>query len=544
MDVTSRHPTTPNAVSRTTDGPGDQPDSILALEKQIEEHEGHKSIIIQLKHTRNSLLNVSTLLPPEILGTIFCWNATPRRAFGGLPKGSYNFLLVCHHWFEVASCTPELWSFWGNTIHDWSHRHHRCKTAPLDLMLEGYADRDLDDQLRNALQDRAARDTIRQVHLRGAKSKLFSSVISSLSVTTKGKETRTISVESFIVRVTGTGVMDVSAFFSQHRLPKLQCLHLSGYKISSWDLLKPQTAVLTTLELADIDLSPIPTPSQSPPILPSNPLLQHLVLSYSLAPVFHDDGPCPQVTLRHLKRLRFDGSFYYALRLLTRLELPDKMDDLSLFLHKCSPHLLQMVGPCFWYRVRCRDWLPAGGLWLSVNHGSRRFIIAAGDPRNGDDPAKADWFAKVTMIMSEELEDGEAEEFGFGLIAHIPWEQVTDLRTSLPILRSEELCVEMCRLAYLRLIGINLSTWFIETDIRGPRTFKDLLPGLDRIEIVEPTLGPSGWSPLTNFLTRRAAVGNQISSLRMSDHPRLTPRVVDSIKRAVGVFECLIQVVD
>ena len=43
-------------------------DSILALDKQIEEHE---RALIQLKRTRNSLLNVSTLLPPEILGKIF-----------------------------------------------------------------------------------------------------------------------------------------------------------------------------------------------------------------------------------------------------------------------------------------------------------------------------------------------------------------------------------------------------------------------------------------------------------------------------------------
>ena len=80
-------------------------DSILALEKEIEEHE---KAIIKLKRTRNSLLNVSTLLPPEILGKIFRWSVVRAGDFDGLPKGSYNFLLVCHHWFEVASRAPEL----------------------------------------------------------------------------------------------------------------------------------------------------------------------------------------------------------------------------------------------------------------------------------------------------------------------------------------------------------------------------------------------------------------------------------------------------
>jgi len=114
-------------------------DSILALEKQIEEQrdEGHEKTIIRLKRTRNSLLNVSTLLPPEILGGIFHYNVVPDRDFGGLPNGSYNFLLVCRHWFEVASRTPGLWSFWGNSIPDWERRHARCGTVPLDLVLEG-----------------------------------------------------------------------------------------------------------------------------------------------------------------------------------------------------------------------------------------------------------------------------------------------------------------------------------------------------------------------------------------------------------------------
>ena len=85
--------------------------SIQVLEKRIEEGTGD---VIQLKRTRNSLLNISTRVPPEILGSIFRWNVLPDGGYpdiGGLRYGSYNFLPVCHHWFEVASQTPELWSF-------------------------------------------------------------------------------------------------------------------------------------------------------------------------------------------------------------------------------------------------------------------------------------------------------------------------------------------------------------------------------------------------------------------------------------------------
>ena len=146
---------------------------IGALEKQIEEGSGD---IIKLKRTRNSVLNISTRVPPEILGYIFAWSLARNAGFDRLRKGSYNFLLVCHHWFEIASRTPELWVFWGNTLGDWKKRYHRSGAAPLDLVLdEDRLDRDewdinviFDGPLQDAVRDHVMQDTIRQVHLRSA----------------------------------------------------------------------------------------------------------------------------------------------------------------------------------------------------------------------------------------------------------------------------------------------------------------------------------------------------------------------------------------
>ena len=55
-------------------GPEINMDSIRDLEEQIE---GDAGDIIQLKRTRNSLFNISTHVPPEILGSVFRWNAIP-----------------------------------------------------------------------------------------------------------------------------------------------------------------------------------------------------------------------------------------------------------------------------------------------------------------------------------------------------------------------------------------------------------------------------------------------------------------------------------
>ena len=75
-------------------GPEINIDSMLAWEKQIEEGIGD---VTRLKRARNSLLNISTRIPPEILGHVFRWNVIPKGEFDGLRAGSYNFLLVCHH---------------------------------------------------------------------------------------------------------------------------------------------------------------------------------------------------------------------------------------------------------------------------------------------------------------------------------------------------------------------------------------------------------------------------------------------------------------
>ena len=107
--------------------------SILDLDKQIM---GQETSIIKPKRTRNSLLNVSRI-PAEILGGIFLWNNVSWGTFGALEKRSHNFLLVCNYWFEVASSTAELWSFWGNNLEDWKKHNLRYPTAPLDLVLDG-----------------------------------------------------------------------------------------------------------------------------------------------------------------------------------------------------------------------------------------------------------------------------------------------------------------------------------------------------------------------------------------------------------------------
>ena len=352
-------------------------DSILTLDAEI----------IRLKRTRNSLLNIARI-PPEILAHIFCFNVDTTDAddpdFPEIPKGSYNFLLVCHHWFQVANLTPGLWDSWGNNLKDWKRWHLRSGTFALDLFLDGwrYNDGVFDQALRDTLRDRAACDVIRKVHLKSDDTRLLTAIISSLIP--GGEDVRPSSIKSIVLRN-----VDVSDLFTRYRFPKLRNLHLSGrFKISSWDHLKSTTTALTNLSLTYFNTIPpsaIPTTSQIFSLLASNPNIRSLTLGPAL---FNDnDGYDPRlrVSLRHLEHIDLLGPPRDVFPILFRLELPERMDCREIVLHDCTPQeVLEDIGPyirdCLRRDAGFRDML---GIFISFVPPFNHIALHAGVVRIG-----------------------------------------------------------------------------------------------------------------------------------------------------------------
>ncbi|KAF9782961.1 hypothetical protein BJ322DRAFT_185489 [Thelephora terrestris] len=397
---------------------------ILSLERQIEEGAGD---VIQLKRTRNSLLNISRM-PPEILGDIFRWNIIPDGDFGGIQNGSYNFLLVCHHWFEVASKTPELWNFWGNTVYQWSRRYQRSGVnAPVDLALtydKGHIDgAPLDESLKSALQDRVASNSIRSVHIEGRRT-LHCSVIASL--TPNDKEVRNSSIESVILRSPG---LDASDFFAHCHFPKLRHLCLSVTMNSlTWNHLRSHTNALTSLSLRSGSSSSTPTTSQLLSVLASNPQLRALELADPIIPRDSSDGSKSLVPLRHLKNITMFGHLHPILRLLRRLDHPSAMDIISMNLFNCtSDEISRAFGP---YLRDCllRDGRFQNQLDISVEfYFSFIFIKAAvaGDTNGltlspmGRPPSLAFMFTLSDYLTPEAL-----KKLFTDFVVHIPGEYV------------------------------------------------------------------------------------------------------------------------
>jgi len=512
--------------------------SIRALENGIKEHE---KATAKLKRARNSLLNVSKL-PPEVLGNIFRWNVSLRGDFGGLDRGSHNFLLVCHHWSEVASRTPELWSFWGNAPEDWARWYRRSGTAPLDLVLggSGYIERHFDTTLREVLKDRATRDTIRRIHLTAGGTGLVKSILNTL--TPNCDELRSNSIESFVLLNQSKAPVDFSKYFAHYRFPKLERITIYNCSISSWDHLTSRTSALTTLELdfthPSPTSSPTPTVSQLLSIFSSNPALRKVCLLKRAVPDGDGGGDresSSRVQLHHLKELRLDGGLRHVFNILHQLDHPRNI-DLSLTLRDCdSADVTQIVGPYLRDHIGRRD-RAQDGLSLSVSSGYRTYRaphvalrLGKAGITNYSDQAQMQigTFLAVTMLLNGSSRDIR-ERVVLDLVACTPREEIVYFKAQSNPVATEDTCTRFSNVKALSYDNVPLSAAFPNPNLAGEGK---IFPSLEYVSLER--MDEDDWAPLMTFLTGRVSSGNRLDILVIGDSPDMPRRVEERLQGMV-----------
>ena len=483
-------------------------DRIHDLDEKIEE--GAEDTI-QLKRTRNSLLNISTRIPPEILGHIFRWRVTPdedRPYPRGLPKDSHNFRLVCHHWFEVAAHTPELWGYWGNTLKKWLRFYQRSGTTPIDLVLNG--DRISDSSipfngpLRDALRGRAELDAIRSIHLRSQKKPLMDSILSSLTL--DGEGIRGSSIELISSRY-----VDVSKFLARHRFPKLRYLHLaSRVRFSPWEHLGQHTRALTDLSLTLNDKTSSPTMTQLLSVLTSNPCLRILALSKWAVPCDTGDGPTVPVPLRYLERLSINANVHPVFRLLSQLEYPKRRDETNLTVSNCRVEdVLGTLGPHIRDHIQ-RDGRFRDSLGIFITSSPDAVSIETSTTIYSGDTTQRLAFATFTAIIREDLPPHEEGQMCLDLVTHIPVEHVVYFGGNLRMSAVKRAVPTMPKIEELRLIYPELQDGFLQPNRRDPPA-KKLLPSLQRLCLEDVVLENEDWGPLLPYLTHQTSDGQRIS---------------------------------
>jgi len=379
-----------------------------------------------------------------------------------------------------------------------------------------HLDGDFDQVLRDALRDRAARDVIRKVHLRGNSTKLLTAIVSSLIP--EGEDIRPSSIESIVL-----SRVDASDLFTRYRFPKLRNLHLSEYfKISSWEYLKSTTTALTNLSLSHINTSQrspspsaVPTTSQIFSLLASNPNLRSLTLA---ALPINDDGgygPMLQVPLRHLERISLKGTFRHLFPILQRLEFPERMDHGEITLLDCTPQeVLEVIGPYIRDYLR-RDPRSRDRPGISLRFNTHCISVRAsvvGVGHRGPDRLPQDgspcrrFEARLYRMISRDVR----KKLCIDILALLPQASIVDYDTNLSV--TEEAAVAMPNLEVLYLIHPVVSDGFLLPDPNGPNAHKKLFPSLRRLYLERARAVDDNWDPLITYLAHQTS-GDQAVSL-------------------------------
>ena len=289
----------------------------------------------RLKRLRNSL-NLSVCIAPEILGYIFWWcvfsGVSPR---GRIARNTFNFLLVCRYWFDVATSTPSLWTFWGTSLRECVAFYRYSGAVPLYLnLVDANTNRDI-REASGVFQDLGVQRRIRHLHVHTPPETLVN-ILSFMSIP-QPSPIRS-QIQSLVLTVEGSWiperpeeVPDITDFLNTHSFPELRTLRLRGCNLR-WECLILQTSKLTHLFIHAYEKSKKPTVLQLAALFARNSALEEINLSLEIAST--PEGILPEssntVFLPRLRRLAVHGNATGHAQLLNLLTFSNELEHVKI----------------------------------------------------------------------------------------------------------------------------------------------------------------------------------------------------------------------
>lgn len=305
--------------------------AIQNLEAKIQ----HAGDTIHLKRLRNSLLNVSIFLPPEILAHIFWWTVVSGlNPSGRISGGTFSFLLVCRYWFDVATSTPSLWAFWGPSLRQCTVFHPYSGAVPLHLNLTNVSS---DREVKSpscVLRDWNVQRRIRHLDIHTT-PRILAEILSLMS-TPQPSSVRS-QIQSLTLAVEGLWdpghpgeFPDITDFLGARFPSELRILHIRGCALG-WESLILCTSKLTHLFIHAPNGSTKPTVLQLAALFAGNSALEEIDLSLEI--ISTPEGSLSRtptsIFLPHLRRLTVRGSVTGHTRLLNRLTFSDALKQVN-----------------------------------------------------------------------------------------------------------------------------------------------------------------------------------------------------------------------
>jgi len=243
--------------------------------------------------------------------------------------GTFRFLLVCRHWYEVAVAFPRLWSlFVGCAVKMWPLFKSRSKDGPLSLTWRWF----LPDSARDVLMDPTIARRTRQLDFCGNGNQLAH----FLGVFDSSPPSNVSSVRLQIASYDDREPRENFARFLSSSFPKLSKLNIANF------LPSPSSPIFTTSKLTSLKLF-LPyeikgryTLVQFSQILQQLPDLQELDLNHGAIPPSGKSGTPVPFILPRLVNLRLYGAETAILGFIDLIGMSSPLRNLVIHFDSCS----------------------------------------------------------------------------------------------------------------------------------------------------------------------------------------------------------------